>query len=195
VQVADAYIYHFVLLKDTGDGTMLSERAATLEAITGRGEPLMDTQLVVDHTQLDAEGFLIAGACNDTTAADHIAAQIASLELRAASRDIAAVASDDGVEQNMLRLESRELRKQAMLLKSSRVELSEDDAHSGASPVSIPIRKSNYPVAGGASLSMPPARGASARATRLASALNPRTYALHLGFAKSRRRKRPAPSC
>jgi VCBS repeat-containing protein len=77
---------------------------------------------VVDHTELDADGFLVATIGHYSHAIDDIAAQIYSLEARAASRDNEALASADGAEQYMLSLESRELRKQARILKSRRME-------------------------------------------------------------------------
>jgi len=118
--MCDVYIYHFVMSNSQTGDNMVSARAATLEAIELRGgEPLMNSQLVVDHTQLDADGFLVVavggGDSHDTNA---IAAQIWSLETRAASRDEQAVAVTDEREKYMLRLESRELRKQAGVLRA-----------------------------------------------------------------------------
>ncbi|MGO9946650.1 MAG: hypothetical protein ACLPWG_07375 [Steroidobacteraceae bacterium] len=83
----------------------------------------MQSQLVVDHTELDADGFLVSAIGDGSNAIDDIAFQIWSLEVRAASRDNAALASADGIERYMLSLESRELRKQAHDLKSRRAEM------------------------------------------------------------------------
>ena len=77
----------------------------------------MASQLVVDQTQLDADGFLVATVSRETEI-DAIAAQIWCMETRAASRDKRAIASSDEKEKYMLRLESRELLKQARALKS-----------------------------------------------------------------------------
>ncbi len=118
--MSDVYIYYFIASNDE-QTAMVSARPATLEAIKTRGTPIMHTQLVVDHSQIDAEGFLLAAA-NDSCLFDNVAAEIRSLEARAASRDTEANASTDGIEQYMLRLESRELRKQARSLKSRRTE-------------------------------------------------------------------------
>ena len=120
--MCDVYIYYFIPSNER-NADLLSTRPATLEAIRGRGEPVMATQLVVDHTELDGDGFLVASAGNISHEIDNIAAQIASLETRAASRDNEASASADGIEQYMLSLESRELRNQARLLKTMRTEL------------------------------------------------------------------------
>jgi hypothetical protein len=121
--MCDVYIYYFKTSNGPNGKRILSNRPATLDAIKGRGEPVMESQIVVDHTELDADGFLLAAIGNDSNAIDEIAAQIWSLEVRAASRDNAALASADRIEQYMLSLESRELRKQARNLKSRRTEM------------------------------------------------------------------------
>ena len=98
----------------------LSPRPATLEAIKGRGEPVMASQIVVDHTELDEDGCLIATFDSNLHALSDLARQIASLEVRAASRDKEAIDSSNGVDKYMLSLESRELRKEeARELKSA----------------------------------------------------------------------------
>jgi hypothetical protein len=121
--MCDVYLYHFIASNSPDGDKLLSVRPATLEAIKGRGEPVMESQIVVDHTELDAEGFLAAAAGSDSHKINDIAAQIWSLEVRAASRDSEAIASADEIEKYMLSLESRELRKQAALLKSQRTKL------------------------------------------------------------------------
>jgi hypothetical protein len=121
--MCDAYLYYFIAPNGPNGRNILSMRPATLEAIKGRGEPVMESQIVVDHTELDEEGYLTAAFGGDSREMNDITAQIRSLELRAASRDSEAIASADGIEQYMLSLESRELRKQARLLKSQRTEL------------------------------------------------------------------------
>jgi hypothetical protein len=129
--MSDVYLYYFIVSNDPDGDNLLSMRPATLEAIKGRGEPLMESQIVVDHTELDAEGFLVAAVGSDSHEIDDIAAQIWSLEVRAASRDSEAIASADGVEQYMLSLESRELRKQAAILRRQRSELVAAEVGSG----------------------------------------------------------------
>lgn len=121
--MSDVYIYYFKTSNGLDGKNILSRRPATLDAIKGRGEPVMESQIVVDHTELDANGFLVAVLGNDSNAIDELAAQIWSLEVRAASRDSAALASADSIERYMLSLESRELRKQARGLKSRRAEM------------------------------------------------------------------------
>jgi hypothetical protein len=121
--VSDVYIYYFIGPHGPNRKKSLSARPATLEAIKGRGEAVMESQIVVDHTELDGDGFLVAAVRNDASAIDIITAQIESLEARAASRDNEAIDSTDREEKYMLSLESRELRKQARTLKSRRAEL------------------------------------------------------------------------
>jgi hypothetical protein len=120
--MSDVYIYYFKTSTGPGGKNTLSRRPATLDAIKSRGEPVMESQIVVDHSELDENGFLVAAMGSDSNALDDIAAQIWSLEVRAASRDNAALVSADGIERYMLSLESRELRKQARDLKSRRAE-------------------------------------------------------------------------
>jgi hypothetical protein len=118
--MCDVYIYYFKTSNGPNGRNLLSTRPATLDAIKGRGEPVMESQIVVDHSELDADGFLLAAIGNDSNAIDDSAS---SLEVRAASRDNAALASADPIEQYMLSLESRELRKQARNLKGRRSEI------------------------------------------------------------------------
>jgi hypothetical protein len=121
--MSDVYLYFFVSRTGPNSKTIRSTRPATLEAIKGRGEPVMESQIVVDHTAVDAEGFLIATAADDSGVPNDIATQIWSLELRAAARDSEASLSSDGVEKYVLNLESTLLRMQAGILRSRRAEM------------------------------------------------------------------------
>ena len=121
--MCDVYVYHFRTSNGPNGKTILSTRPATLEAIKDRGDPVMETQIVVDHTELDGDGFLVVTFDNDSVAIEDITAQIRSLEVRAASRDNEALASADGIQQYMLSLESRELRNQARNLRKERAEI------------------------------------------------------------------------
>jgi hypothetical protein len=121
--MADRYIYYFTARDVMTGETRLSSRPATLTAIAGQGEPIMESQLVVDHTELDDNGFFIGG--------EGVAAQIRSVELRAASRDSEALTMNDaseGKDKYMLTLESRELRGQARRLKTQRADSPADDS-------------------------------------------------------------------
>ena len=123
--MADAYVYYFAEWKGPFGDNTLCARPATLAAIKGRGEAIMESQIVVDSSELDEHGFLIAGTHGDSLAVDALTAQIRSVELRAAARDKAALNMNDttdGREKYMLALESRELRKQALKLARERAE-------------------------------------------------------------------------
>jgi hypothetical protein len=101
-------------------------RRATLETINGKGVAVMESQIVVDHTEVDGNGFLIGGASNESNPMDELWAQIRSLERRANSRDSEALKLDESAEGEriyLLRLESRELRHQAQALKKKRADL------------------------------------------------------------------------
>ena len=124
--MADRYVYYFMRPNGSAGRSTLSKRRATLEAIKGKGEPVMESQLVVDHTEVDDLGFLIGGVSNDAQPLDELWAQIRSLERRANSRDIEALVLDEnaeGTRKYMLSLESRELRAQALKLKKQRTDL------------------------------------------------------------------------
>ena len=130
--MSDVYIYHFITPTGPDGESRMSARPATLEAIKSRGTPIMDTQLVVDHSEVDGDGFLMATAANDSPALNDFAAQIASLHARAASRDDEAIINTNGADQYMLGLESRELRKQARNLNIERTELVASEARDRA---------------------------------------------------------------
>jgi hypothetical protein len=101
-------------------GEFLSKRRATLETIRGKGEPVMESRLVVDHTEIDANGFLTGRASEDSHPVHELWAQARSLDSRANSRDSEALELDagtDGEQQSRLRAESRELRDQAQGLR------------------------------------------------------------------------------
>jgi hypothetical protein len=80
----------------------------------------MESCLVVDHTEVDADGFLIGRASHDSHPVHELWAQTRSLESRANSRDREALGLDDGTDdgrKSRLRAESRELRDQAQGLR------------------------------------------------------------------------------
>jgi hypothetical protein len=83
----------------------------------------MESQMVVDASELDAEGFLTAAVGDGSNVLNDITARIWSLEVRAAARDKAASGTEDGIANYMLGLESRELRRQVENLKRRRAEI------------------------------------------------------------------------
>jgi hypothetical protein len=128
--MCDAYVYYFMVCKDaTGENT-LSKRPATLEAIKCKGEPIMESQFVVDDSELDGHGYFNARVGRGSHAVNDLSAQIWSLEVRAASRDLEASKLNDSTEEKdkyMLNLESRELRGQARMSRRRRSELLADE--------------------------------------------------------------------
>ena len=101
-------------------GESLSKRRATLESIAGKGEPVMESKLIVDHTEIDSNGFLTGRASADAHPVHELWAQPRSLESRANSREIEALelhAEFDAERRSRLLAESRELRDQAEALR------------------------------------------------------------------------------
>ena len=122
--MSDVYVYHFMRRGPAGED-ILSKRRATLETINGKGEAVMESQIVADHTEVDGNGFLIGGIDNESHPMDELWAQIRSLERRANSRDSEALTLNESVEGQRiysLHLESRELRNQAQKLKKQRAD-------------------------------------------------------------------------
>jgi hypothetical protein len=116
--MADVYVYRF-----TGwEGPTLPDgkrQRATLETIREIGDPIMESQIVVDDAELDAKGFFRGSVANDSDPTEDLTSEINSLNLRAEARDSEALNLDEatsGAQKYMLRLESRELRKQALKL-------------------------------------------------------------------------------
>jgi hypothetical protein len=130
MRMTDLYVYYFMRSRGPAGENILSKRRATLEAISGMGEAVMESQLVVDHTEVDDNGFLVSGVGSESHSADELWAQIRSLERRANSRDSEALTlseSAEGARIYLLRLESRELRKQARSLKRRRADSIADE--------------------------------------------------------------------
>lgn len=121
--MADAYVYLFMRTHSSG-ANILSTRRATLEAIKSRGEAVMETQVVVDFTEIDASGFFRGNARQDANADDLLCEQVRSLICRADSRVLEAKGMDEhqSAERYMMGLESRELRKQAITLQALRAD-------------------------------------------------------------------------
>jgi hypothetical protein len=120
--VTDVYVYRFVSRDAAPELSGRPPRRATLQTIKQIGEPIMESQMVVDDAELDSLGFFYSGSTSDPHSAEAVANEINSLNLRAASRDAEALDLDDGAvadaHKYMLRLESRELRKQAHKLRT-----------------------------------------------------------------------------
>ena len=122
--MSDVYVYYFMRRGPAGEN-ILSKRRATLEAIKGKCEAVMESQIVVDHTEVNSNGFLIDGVGNESHPMVELWAEIRSLERRANSRDNEALTLDESTEGQRiysLHLESRELRNQAQRLKKQRAD-------------------------------------------------------------------------
>src|ERR1700686_4201453 len=122
--MSDVYVYYFMRRGPAGEN-ILSKRRATLETIKGKGEAVMESQIVVDHTEVDGNGFLIDGIDNETYPMDELPAEIRSLDPRANSRDIEALTlneSGEGSPIYLLRVKIRELLYLAQRLLNERVD-------------------------------------------------------------------------
>ena len=124
--MTDMYVYYFMRCRGSVGEKLRSQRRATLETINAKGgEAVMESQIVIDHTEVDGNGFLIDGVGNESNPMDDFWVQTRSLERRANSRDSEALTLDKAAEGQriyMLRLESRELRSLAQKLKKQRAD-------------------------------------------------------------------------
>jgi hypothetical protein len=115
----DAFVYYF-LVRDRATGKLVSsKRRATLEAIKSKGEPLMESEMAVDASEVDAAGFLVSRFVGSADPTDELWGEIRSLKLRADSREREAnqlPESSDRERKLRLCAESRELRGRAARL-------------------------------------------------------------------------------
>jgi hypothetical protein len=121
--LTDRYIYYFTVRDGVTGEIVRSQRRATLAAIKRIGEPVMESQIVADITEIDPDGFAIDDASDGSPPPSEITSEIRSLQLRADSRDSAALTlneTTEGGDKYMLELESRELRSQAQKLHNAR---------------------------------------------------------------------------
>jgi hypothetical protein len=118
--MTDVYVYCFIETDGPAETNGHAGRRATLETIKAIGDPIMESQIVVDDAELDSRGFFLGGVANDSRPSEDVRNEIRSLNLRAAARDSESLAvADDAAgaaRKYMLQLESRELRKQAKKL-------------------------------------------------------------------------------
>jgi hypothetical protein len=111
----DAFVYYFLVRDRTTGKLVSSRRRATLEAIKSKGEPLLESQMAVDGSEVDAAGFLVRSV-GGADPADELWGEIRSLRLRADSREREAKQlneSSDREQKLILCAESRELRGRA----------------------------------------------------------------------------------
>jgi hypothetical protein len=141
--VSDVYVYNFYLFALGGEWRSRSLFSATLTAIEKIGTPIMDSQTVVDASQITEEGYLVPSVGFGSLEITQLSAEIKSLEIRAAARDLLAQSMDDaadGATIYMLSLESRHLRRQAQRLIIQRSEtLAAESGHISESIALSPL--------------------------------------------------------
>ena len=142
--MTDVYVYRFTGWVGQPNENVPSKRLATLETIKQMGDPIMESQIVVDDAELDAHGFFCGRVANNSHPIDDVTNEIRSLSLRAESRDAEALMIDEtagGAHKYMLQLESRELRKQAQKLQKQHELAAAESASHAETP--------NYAIFGG----------------------------------------------
>src|ERR1700722_4474521 len=111
----DVFVYYF-LIRDRSTGRLVSsKRRATLEAIESKGEPLLESKMAVDGSEVDAMGFLVR-SIGGADPIGELWGEIRSLRLRADSREREAMRINDGPDRErklVLCEESQELRNRA----------------------------------------------------------------------------------
>jgi hypothetical protein len=118
--VTDVSVFYFVRRKGPDGAESVSKRRATLETIKEQGTAIMQSRRVVDHTDVDANGFLIGGSADESRPGEELWSRIRSLESRAKSRTNEALEIADFASgrKTVLLLESLALRKEAQALRS-----------------------------------------------------------------------------
>jgi hypothetical protein len=117
--MTDVSVYYFMRPGAHGGEELLSQRRATLETIQYRGVAVMQSRRVVDHTEVDGNGFLIGSASDKSH--PELWPEIRSLESRAKSRDDEGLKLEEGAEgdrKRTLHRESLELRDHARILRA-----------------------------------------------------------------------------
>jgi hypothetical protein len=139
--MSDVYVYHFYPFIVGDEGRSRSLLSATLATIESIGSPIMESQTVVDASQLTAEGYLVPSVGFDSLDVTQLSAEIKSLEIRAAARDQLALSMGAKADEKaiyMLSLESRHLRRQAQKLISQRSEILAAESGHNSESVAFP---------------------------------------------------------
>lgn len=137
--MTDVYVYCFIERDGPAQTNGHTRPRATLETIKAIGDPIMESQIVVDDAELDSRGFFMGSVANDSRPSEDVGNEIRSLNLRAAARDREAMilADDDAAgaaQKYMLQLESRELRKQAKKLQRQCDDAAAQSNHQSGGP-------------------------------------------------------------
>lgn len=114
--MGDVYVYDFYPFAVGGERSLRAPFSATLKAIESIGTPIMESQLVVDASQVTVDGRLISSTAFCSVEITRLSAEIRSLELRAAARELLILslnADRDGAAIDVLSMESSHLRLQA----------------------------------------------------------------------------------
>src|SRR5258708_25730323 len=117
--MADVYVYRFTGWEGPMEPGSRRQRA-TLEAIREIGDPIMESQIVVDDGELDSKGFFRGSVANDSDPTEDLTNEINSLNLRAHARDSEALTLQEaasGSHRHMLQLERRVLRKTSQTMR------------------------------------------------------------------------------
>lgn len=133
--MTDVSVYYFIRRNGPAGEEALSKRRATLETIMGKGTAVMPSRRIVDHTEVDANGFLVGGADDDSHAIGELWSRIRSLESRARSRGAEALEIADAASgrKALLLLESAVLREEAQTLRDGMGRVSVKSASSDPS--------------------------------------------------------------
>src|ERR1700732_4835030 len=136
--MTDVYVYCFIERDGSAQTNGHARPRATLETIKAIGDPIMESQIVVDDAELDSRGFFLGSVANDLRPSEDVRNEIRSLNLRAAARDSEALTlADDAAgaaRKYMLQLESRELRKQAKSLQRQCDDAAAQSDHQAGAP-------------------------------------------------------------
>lgn len=68
----DAFVYFFLVRDRTSGKLVTSKRRATLGAIKNNGEALMESQMAVDASEVDAAGFLVSRSVGGSGPTDEL---------------------------------------------------------------------------------------------------------------------------
>jgi hypothetical protein len=116
ITMPDAFVYYFLVRDRTTGKLVSSKRRATLEAIKSKGEALLESQMAVDASEVDATGFLVSRSVGGADPSDELWGEIRSLRLRADSREREAKQLNETSDRDrklILCAEGRELRSRA----------------------------------------------------------------------------------
>jgi hypothetical protein len=116
-----------------------------LAAIEKMGRPIMESQIVVDASEVSAEGLLGAAIACGSSKITRLSASIKSLELRAEARNLQAIsmnANSDGAAIYIMSLEISHLRQEAKKLAIQLAEALEEESRPSKPGLTMWARRS-----------------------------------------------------